>query len=321
MDAFFGQRERANIDHLYGRLVQTVSRVTGQQLEQSSLTSPFVDAEAKSFEEFTVRVEDVEKDIRSADIALTRLDELVTVDSVLQEKEAAKECLETLASQATTVEGKLSSLMQSLADERARRSDAEPSTHERMKEAMTRKLRRKIMDLRARFPAIEQRLYTDRSDSLKRQETLEKEENSGLFTAMSFSSKTAEAARDLKVRHDAVISIQKELLAIHGLFLQVAMHVEEGGDMLNDIEAQANAVAEKMEHTTVDLTIAVETQKKRRRLCCCFGVSTALLVAIAVCAALFFFRADILPWLFPGLAMGGPGGAELGLSDDVHGTS
>ncbi|XP_044467147.1 syntaxin-125-like [Mangifera indica] len=88
---------------------------------------------------------------------------------------------------------------------------------------------------------------------------------------------------EIQERHDAVKEIEKNLIELHQVFLDMFALVEAQGHQLNDIEshvAHANSFVRK---GTDQLEIARETQKSNRKWTC-----IAIMLAIALIIVLLF---------------------------------
>ena len=94
------------------------------------------------------------------------------------------------------------------------------------------------------------------------------------------TSRTGEAKAVLQAvqaRHDEVKKIEKTILELNALFQEMAVAVEQQGELINSVEVSMTNTANFMEEGTKELEQAIEfkksTRKKLYMLCgCCFGV-------------------------------------------------
>ncbi|GAV81290.1 Syntaxin domain-containing protein/SNARE domain-containing protein [Cephalotus follicularis] len=87
---------------------------------------------------------------------------------------------------------------------------------------------------------------------------------------------------EIQERHDAVIEIEKKLLDLHQIYLDMAVLVDAQGEILDNIESQvANAVTSVQTGTTA-LQNAKKLQKSSRKWMCIAIIILLLIVAVIV---------------------------------------
>ncbi|XP_055802244.1 syntaxin-124-like [Solanum dulcamara] len=84
---------------------------------------------------------------------------------------------------------------------------------------------------------------------------------------------------EIQERHDAVKEIEKNLIELHQIFLDMAALVEAQGQQLNDIESHVAHASSFVRRGTEQLQEAREIQKSSRK-CACFAVFLIILLVI-----------------------------------------
>lgn len=74
-----------------------------------------------------------------------------------------------------------------------------------------------------------------------------------------------ETIREIQERHDAVKDIERNLLELHEIFMDMAVLVESQGEHLNDIEQQVHKAASYVERGTTQLRVAKQHQRNKRK--------------------------------------------------------
>ncbi len=95
--------------------------------------------------------------------------------------------------------------------------------------------------------------------------------------------------QEIQERHSAVRELERQLLGLHQIFLDMAVLVEAQGEMLDNIETQVAKANEYVNQGNKALTSAKELQKDTRKWMCC---AMALLLSICLIVVL----AVVKPW-------------------------
>ncbi|XP_076881131.1 syntaxin-132-like [Bidens hawaiensis] len=86
---------------------------------------------------------------------------------------------------------------------------------------------------------------------------------------------------EIQERHDAVREIEKKLLELHQIYLDMAVLIEAQGDLLDNIESQvANAVDHV--HMGADALTTAKSLQRRSRKCMLIGITLLLVIAIVI---------------------------------------
>ena len=91
-----------------------------------------------------------------------------------------------------------------------------------------------------------------------------------------------ETIREIQERHDAVKDIEKNLLELHQIFMDMATLVDTQGEQLNDIESQVGKATSFVQRGTQQLQVAKNTQRNTRKCCCIAIILVVILILIVV---------------------------------------
>ncbi|CAM6026662.1 unnamed protein product [Sphagnum balticum] len=174
----------------------------------------------------------------------------------------------------------------------------EGSTTDRTRTSITSTLRKKLKDLMGDFQLLRQRMMEEYKQTVERrvytvtgqrpdEETLENiiatgESETYLQEAIQFQGRgqITEMIREIHDRHDAVKDIQKNLLELHQIFMDMAVLVEAQGEQLNDIEQQVNKASSFVQRGTGQLEIAKRHQRNKRKCMCICVILLIILILI-----------------------------------------
>nr|KAJ0190534.1 hypothetical protein LSAT_V11C800441160 [Lactuca sativa] len=87
---------------------------------------------------------------------------------------------------------------------------------------------------------------------------------------------------EIQERHDAVREIEKKLLDLHQIYLDMAVLVEAQGDLLDNIESQVTNAVDHVQSGTTALQTAKKLQKKSRKCMCIAIILLLIIIAIVV---------------------------------------
>lgn len=179
------------------------------------------------------------------------------------------------------------------------------SSSERTRTAITAALRKKLRDLMGEFQQLRQRLqdeyrevverrvYTvtgQRPDSEQVEQLIETGESETIFQKAILEQgrgQVADTLAEIQERHDAVQQLEKSLLDLHQIFLDMAVLVEAQGEMLDNIEAQVARSVEYVQQGTTALVDAKRYQKGTRKLMC---------ACLIICLIIIGIIAGVIAW-------------------------
>jgi len=90
-----------------------------------------------------------------------------------------------------------------------------------------------------------------------------------------------ETVQEIQERHNAMKDIEKNLLELHQIFMDMAVLVESQGEQLNDIEQQVNKADSFVQRGTGELRIAKQHQRSKRKWIC-FAVSLIIILLLII---------------------------------------
>ncbi|KAK4484849.1 hypothetical protein RD792_007449 [Penstemon davidsonii] len=91
---------------------------------------------------------------------------------------------------------------------------------------------------------------------------------------------------EIQERHDAVREIEKKLLDLHQIYLDMAVLVEAQGDTLDNIESQVTNAVDHVQSGTTALQNAKKLQRKSRKWMCIAIIILLIIVAVIVVGVL-----------------------------------
>lgn len=93
---------------------------------------------------------------------------------------------------------------------------------------------------------------------------------------------------EIQERHDAVKGIERNLMELHQVFLDMAVLVESQGEQLDNIQNQVERASSFVRGGTQQLVVAKKTQRNTRKWYC-YGI---ILLLIIIAIIIFSIR----PW-------------------------
>jgi len=90
-----------------------------------------------------------------------------------------------------------------------------------------------------------------------------------------------ETIKEIQERHDAVKDIERNLLELHQIFMDMATLVDVQGEQLNDIEQQVGRASSFIMRGTQQLQVAKNTQRSSRKWCC-IGIILLIILLLII---------------------------------------
>ncbi|KAE9585609.1 hypothetical protein Lal_00010342 [Lupinus albus] len=163
---------------------------------------------------------------------------------------------------------------------------------------MTNALTKRFKDLMTEFQTLRQRIQDEYREVVERRvitvtgtrpddETIDHLIETG-NSEQIFQQAILETGRgqvvstveEIQERHDAVKEIEKKLLDLHQVYLDMAVLIDAQGEILDNIESQVNNAVDHVQRGTTALQTAKKLQKSSRKWMC-IGI-IILLIVIAV---------------------------------------
>jgi syntaxin 1B/2/3 len=200
---------------------------------------------------------------------------------------------------AKSIKDKLERLDKANIDSRKAKGHEEGTPTDRTRMSITNSLRKKLAALMQKFTILRDKISAEYKDTIERRyytvtgnkpdaETLDHiietgESETFLQKAIQEQGRgqVIDTIREIQERHDGVKEIEKNLLELHQIFLDMAVLVEAQGEQMNDIEANVNRAQSFVAGGTAQLHIAKRHQRNTRKWTCCC-IILLLIIALIV---------------------------------------
>lgn len=178
---------------------------------------------------------------------------------------------------------------------------------DRTRSARTGAVKKKLKDKMTEFQVLRQNIHQEYRDVIERriftvtgeradEETVERLIETG-DSEQIFQKAIQEQGRgqildtvaEIQERHEAVRELEKKLLDLQQVFLDMAVLVEAQGDMLDNIESQVSSAVDHVSSGNTALQKAKKLQRNSRKWMCIAIIILLIIVAIIVVAV-------IKPW-------------------------
>lgn len=174
------------------------------------------------------------------------------------------------------------------------------SAAERTRTTITNSLKKKLSDLMQDFTAlrnnimnqyrdvVDRRYYTvtgEKASDEQIDQLIETGEAENLFQKAILAQgrgRLLDTLNEINERHEAVKELNKSLLELHQMFLDMAVLVEQQGVMLDNIEKQVSRAVDHVQQGTKNLENAKNLGKNTRKWMCCALVVLLIIAAIIV---------------------------------------
>ncbi|XP_031250106.1 syntaxin-132-like [Pistacia vera] len=179
---------------------------------------------------------------------------------------------------------------------------------DRSRTATTLALKKKLKDKMAEFQVLRETIHQEYREVVERrvytvtgatadEETIDKLIETG-DSEQIFQKAIQEQGRgqimdtlaEIQERHDAVRDLERKLLELQQIFLDMAVLVDAQGDMLDNIESQVSSAVDHVQSGNTALQKAKKLQKSSRKWMCIAIIILLIIVAIIVVAV-------IKPWV------------------------
>ncbi|KAK8956559.1 Syntaxin-121 [Platanthera zijinensis] len=273
----------------------------------SSGVVPAADADAiANLEKFFENVESIKEDLQQIERAHRGLHEsnesLKSVDSAATARVLRIRMDDDVADalkRAKLIKLKLESLDRSNASNRFVPGSRPGSSTERMRTSVVAGLRKKLRDQMVAFGDLRQLMAVDHREAVAQRfyaATGEKadeatvdvmeEEGEEIVKAAIAGKRTLEGAVvEMRERKGTVAQLERSLVELHHVFMDMEVMVETQGHLVDDIESQLGKASSFVDHGVEQLYEARRFQRNTRK-CICIGV--LILVIIVLLLVLFF---------------------------------
>lgn len=225
---------------------------------------------------------------------ITRSNEMKDIREVMQQD------INAVSKLADQIKKKLQELDKANDQALKRKGCGPGSSSERTRSAITGALKKKLKDLMGEFQELRSRLNAEYREVVERrvytvtgQAASEEDIDKMIETGESetiFQKAILEQGRgyvldtlaEIRERRDAVMELEKSLMELHQIFLDMAVLVEAQGEMLDNIEAQVAKSVEYVQAGVTHLQAAKQLQKNTRKWMCCALIVLLIIVAVII---------------------------------------
>ncbi|KAJ1379233.1 Target SNARE coiled-coil-like proteiny domain [Sesbania bispinosa] len=287
--------------------------------QQAYLDDVEAGKESINLDKFFEDVENVKEDMRTVEKLYRKLQEANEESKIVHNAKTMKELrarmdkdVEQVLKRVKIIKGKLEALERSNAANRNLPGCGPGSSADRTRTSVVSGLGKKLKDMMDDFQGLRARMQQEYKETVERryftitgekanEETIENliasgESESFLQRAIQEQGRgqIMDTISEIQERHDAVKEIEKNLIELHQVFLDMAALVESQGQQLNNIESHVAHASSFVRRGTDQLQEAREYQKSSRKWTC-----YAILLGIVLIVVLLFpLLSSILPHLF-----------------------
>eukprot|EP00245_Coleochaete_scutata_P007498 TRINITY_DN22921_c0_g1_i1.p1 TRINITY_DN22921_c0_g1~~TRINITY_DN22921_c0_g1_i1.p1 ORF type:complete len:313 (-),score=104.54 TRINITY_DN22921_c0_g1_i1:834-1772(-) len=261
----------------------------------------------KSLAQFFEEVESIKKDMAEIRRNLHKLQEaneeskLITRPGplkVLRDKMDAD--IDQVTKLAQGIKVKLESVERGNLESRKLPGCGEGSSTDRTRMSITGSLKKKLKELMDDFQKLKEKFQEEYKQVVERrfftvtgkkadEETIEQMIETG-ESEQIFQKAIQEQGRgqildtvaEIQERHDAVRDMEKKLLELHQIFMDMAVLVEAQGELLDNIETQVGKAVEHIQSGTKALVSAKKLQKSTRKWMCIAIIILLIVIAVVV---------------------------------------
>ncbi|KAJ9686714.1 hypothetical protein PVL29_015522 [Vitis rotundifolia] len=257
-------------------------------------------------EAFNKQIQEVEKQVDKLTFLLKKLKDAneesksVTKASAMKEiKKRMEKDVDEVGKIARNVKAKLEAINRDNLANRKKPGCEKGTGVDRSRTNMTNALTKKFKDLMIDFQALRQKMQDEYREVVERrvvtvtgtrpdEETIDNLIETG-NSEQIFQKAMQEMGRgqvlatleEIQERHDTVKEIEKKLLDLHQIYLDMAVLVEAQGDLLDNIENQVTNAVDHVQWGTDALRTAKSLQKKSRK-CMMFAIILILIIAAII---------------------------------------
>ncbi|XP_022777370.1 syntaxin-124-like [Durio zibethinus] len=267
--------------------------------------------ESVNLDKFFEDVENVKEDMKNVERLYKALQEANEESKTVHNAKTMKQLrarmdtdVEQVLKRVKIIKGKLEGLERSNAASRNVPGCGPGSSSDRTRTSVVSGLGKKLKDLMDDFQGLRSRMQSEYKETVERryftitgqkadEDTIENlissgESESFLQRAIQEQGRgqIMDTISEIQERHDAVKEIEKNLIELHQIFLDMAALVEAQGHQLNDIESHVAHASSFVRRGTEHLQEAREYQKNSRKWTC-----------IAIIAGVVFIIVLLLPLL------------------------
>ncbi|XP_010256455.1 PREDICTED: syntaxin-132 [Nelumbo nucifera] len=281
-------------------------------------TLPPANSADLGLDSFFKQVQDIEKQIDKLNKLLKKLQDAneesksVTKAAAMKAiKQRMEKDVDEVGKIARSVKSKIEEIDRENVTNRQKPGCGKGTGVDRSRTATTASLKKKFKDKMSEFQTLRESIHQEYRDVIERrvftvtgtradEETIDRLMESG-DSEQIFQKAIREQGRgqimdtvaEIQERHDAVRELERRLLELQQIFLDMAVLVDAQGDMLDNIESQVSSAVDHVQSGNTALQRAKSLQKSSRKWMCIAILILLIIVAIIVVAV-------IRPWVNKG---------------------
>lgn len=259
-----------------------------------------------ALESFNKQIQEVEKQVDKLSVLLQNLKEaneesksVTKASSMKAIRKRMEKDVDEVGKIARNIKVKIEAINKDNLANRQKPGCGKGTAVDRSRMNMTNSLTKKFKDLMTEFQTLRQKIEEEYREVVERrvitvtgtrpdEETInhliETGNSEQIFqTAMQESGRgqVMNTLEEIQERHDAVKEIEKKLLDLHQIYLDMAVLVEAQGDILDNIESQVTNAVDHVQSGTTALQNARRLQKSSRK-CMCIALIILLIIAVII---------------------------------------
>ncbi|KAJ4911759.1 Syntaxin-132 [Raphanus sativus] len=265
----------------------------------------------QGLEDFFKKVQDIDKQYEKLNKLLKKLQaaheesKAVTKAPAMKAiKKKMEKDVDEVGSIARFIKGKLEELDRENLANRQKPGCGKGSGVDRSRTATTLSLKKKFKDKMAEFQVlreniqqeyrevVDRRIYTvtgERADEDTIDELIETGNSEQIFQKAiqeQGRGQVMDTLAEIQERHDAVRDLEKKLLDLQQIFMDMAVLVDAQGEMLDNIESQVSNAVDHVQSGNTALQRAKSLQKSSRKWMCIAIIILLIVVAVIVVGVL-----------------------------------
>ncbi|CAH8364199.1 unnamed protein product [Eruca vesicaria subsp. sativa] len=262
----------------------------------------------QGLEEFFKKVQDIDKQYEKLDKLLKKLQasheesKAVTKAPAMKAiKKKMEKDVDEVGSIARFIKGKLEELDRENLANRQKPGCGKGSGVDRSRTATTLSLKKKFKDKMAEFQVLRENIQQEYREVVDRRiftgmffldtidELIETGNSEQIFQKAiqeQGRGQVMDTLAEIQERHDAVRDLEKKLLDLQQIFMDMAVLVDAQGEMLDNIESQVSNAVDHVQSGNTALQRAKSLQKSSRKWMCIAIIILLIVVAVIVVGVL-----------------------------------
>ncbi|XP_073150115.1 syntaxin-132-like [Henckelia pumila] len=268
-------------------------------------------SEELGLENFFKQVQDIEKQYEKLNTLLRKLQDaheesksVTKAANMKAIKQRMEKDVDEVGKIARSIKSKIEALDKENLANREKPGCGKGSGVDRSRTATTVALKKKFKDRMSEFQTLRENIHQEYREVVERrvftvtgtradEETIDKLIETG-DSEQIFQKAIREQGRgqvmdtlaEIQERHDAVRDLEKKLLELQQIFMDMAVLVEAQGDMLDNIESQVSSAVDHVQSGNTALQKAKSLQRSSRKWMCIAIIILLIIVAIIVVGVL-----------------------------------